>query len=89
MIALLIGCRMALEPYPHRVWLPSEAAGAADWPVLLYLHGSGVAGDDLSLLETEGLPALLLTVYPQTGHDAWRQAYADPALVDWLLAQHR
>jgi predicted peptidase len=28
-----------------------------------------------------------LTVYPQTGHDAWTRAYADPALYAWLLAQ--
>lgn len=30
-----------------------------------------------------------LTVYPGIGHDAWTPAYADPALVPWLLAQAR
>ena len=29
-----------------------------------------------------------LTIYPDTGHDAWKQAYADPELYDWLL-QHK
>ena len=28
-----------------------------------------------------------LTVYPGVGHDAWNPAYADPALVAWLLAR--
>jgi predicted peptidase len=28
-----------------------------------------------------------LTIYPETGHDAWTRTYADPALYDWLLAQ--
>lgn len=28
-----------------------------------------------------------LTVYPQTGHDAWTRTYADPALYAWFLAQ--
>lgn len=29
------------------------------------------------------------TVYPDVGHNAWDPAYADPQLVEWLLAQHR
>ena len=32
---------------------------------------------------------ILLTVFPDTGHDSWIQAYADPALYSWLLAQVR
>ena len=30
-----------------------------------------------------------LTVYPDTGHDAWTQAYATDELYDWLLQQRR
>ena len=29
------------------------------------------------------------TVYPDIGHNAWEQAYADPQLHEWLLAQRR
>lgn len=29
------------------------------------------------------------TVYPEVGHNAWDQAYADEALYAWLLAQRR
>jgi predicted peptidase len=28
-------------------------------------------------------------VYPDTGHDAWTAAYADPELFTWLLQQRR
>ncbi len=30
-----------------------------------------------------------LTLYPDARHDSWTAAYADPALVPWLLAQRR
>ena len=29
-----------------------------------------------------------VTIYPGVGHDSWEQAYTDPALIDWMLAQH-
>jgi predicted peptidase len=28
------------------------------------------------------------TEYPETGHNAWDMAYADPKLFEWLLQQH-
>jgi len=28
-----------------------------------------------------------LTLYPGVGHDSWSRAYADPALMEWMLAQ--
>lgn len=30
-----------------------------------------------------------VTLYPDAGHDAWTRTYADPAVLDWLLAQRR
>jgi predicted peptidase len=30
-----------------------------------------------------------LTIYPNTGHNAWEQAYRDPALFDWFLSHTR
>ncbi len=30
-----------------------------------------------------------LTVYPDTGHDSWTAAYADPELFTWQLQQRR
>ncbi|WP_326540215.1 dienelactone hydrolase family protein [Pseudorhodoferax sp.] len=29
------------------------------------------------------------TVYPDVGHNAWDPAYADPEMLDWMLAQRR
>ena len=29
------------------------------------------------------------TIYPEAGHDAWTQTYADPQLYQWLLQQKR
>ena len=29
------------------------------------------------------------TLYPDAGHDAWTETYADPALYDWLLRHRR
>jgi predicted peptidase len=29
------------------------------------------------------------TIYPETGHDSWVQAYDDPKLYEWLLEQKR
>ncbi len=29
------------------------------------------------------------TAYPEAGHDAWTETYANPELYDWLLAQKR
>jgi predicted peptidase len=30
-----------------------------------------------------------LTVYPEAGHDSWTEAYANPELYEWMLAQKR
>jgi len=29
------------------------------------------------------------TLYPDLGHNVWDRAYADPELIQWLLAQHK
>jgi predicted peptidase len=36
-----------------------------------------------------GATDVRLTVYPEAGHDAWTQTYANPKLYEWLLAQRR
>jgi predicted peptidase len=30
-----------------------------------------------------------VTIYPDAGHDAWSRTYADPAFLEWLLAQRK
>jgi dipeptidyl aminopeptidase/acylaminoacyl peptidase len=29
------------------------------------------------------------TIYPETGHDAWTETYANPQVYEWLLEQKR
>lgn len=40
-----------------------------------------------ALKEREG--NVRFTVYPEAGHDSWTEAYNDPQLYEWLLAQKR
>lgn len=37
-------------------------------------------------LKKAGNAGTKFTVYPEAGHDSWTQAYADPALYEWLLS---
>jgi predicted peptidase len=43
----------------------------------------------VDLLKKTGVQEVKLTVYPETGHDSWVEAYNNPELYDWLLAHER
>jgi predicted peptidase len=75
-------------------WTPEVACRLKSVPVWAF-HG---ARDDV--VPIEGDKAMVdainacggdakLTVYPDTGHDAWTQAYADEELYAWLLRHRR
>jgi predicted esterase len=54
----------------------------------------GADDDDQSIRQmVEALQALggdaRLTVYPETGHDAWTPTYADPTFFEWILSHRR
>jgi predicted peptidase len=75
-------------------WDPADACRFKDVPVWSF-HGAKddvvpLAGDQATI---EAIKACggdaRLTVYPDTGHDAWTAAYADPELFTWLLQQRR
>lgn len=42
---------------------------------------------DEAMKKNGGQPKL--TIYPETGHDAWTETYNNPELYEWLLAQRR
>lgn len=42
--------------------LPAAHAQHSGWPVILFLHGGGERGEDLSLVRREGLPRILETL---------------------------
>lgn len=71
---------------------PSQACKLKDTPIWAF-HGDR---DDIvtpfgsfamveAIRSCGGRPRL--TIYPDTGHDAWTPAYGDPSLYDWLLRQ--
>jgi len=43
----------------------------------------------VNALKAAGCTDIKLTIYPETGHDSWNQAYADPELFAWLLKHSR
>jgi len=64
----------------YLLYLPDGyATGMAPWPLILFLHGGGEAGDDLFLVKKEGLPRLLqqgqhipfVVASPQSPRKAW------------------
>jgi predicted peptidase len=78
--------------YRYVVYVPREYSVAAQWPVILFLHGSGESGTD-GLLQTEiGLPRAIrrhperfpaIIVMPQTGRGIW---WSDAAMEKQALA---
>jgi predicted peptidase len=36
---------------------------------------------------TDNGPQVIYTEYPETGHDSWNKAYAEPALIPWILSK--
>ncbi|HLU82673.1 MAG TPA: prolyl oligopeptidase family serine peptidase [Trueperaceae bacterium] len=43
----------------YLLYLPAGIEERGDWPLILFLHGAGERGDDLSLVLKQGLPRLL------------------------------
>lgn len=75
-------------------WDPADACRLKDVPVWAF-HGAKddavpLAGDQamIEAIKACGGDARL-TVYPDTSHDAWTPAYAEPELFPWLLQQRR
>lgn len=72
---------------------PSQACRLKDMPVWAF-HGDsdGVVTPFGSFAMVEAIRSCggkpRLTIYPDTGHDAWTRTYDDPALYAWLL-EHR
>jgi predicted peptidase len=76
----------------YLVYLPREYSSRKQWPLLLYLHGSGERGDDLQRLRRNGPPALidngrhlpLVVVSPQCPKDMHWDSAQLLALLDKL-----
>jgi len=82
---------------PYRVYLPAgyDPTGKP-WPTILFLHGSGERGTDLSFVERSGPPKVALSrglpfivVAPQLQEGATWSADALLALLDRVESEYR
>ena len=81
---------------PYLLHLPAGVETRRDWPLIVFLHGSGERGDDLDLVRRQGLPKRLdegfdlpaVVLSPQCPDGlVWAQQYpAVMALVDAVVA---
>lgn len=83
----------------YLLYLPERHEERDDWPLIVFLHGSGERGDDVSLVLKHGLPRLLeeglklpaVVLSPQCPEgQLWtRQLFAVKALVDRVATDYR
>jgi predicted peptidase len=82
---------------PYRVYLPKGYDPRGErWPAILFLHGSGERGTDLSFVERNGPPKIAaagglpcVVIAPQLPEGATWSADALTALLDRVLADYR
>lgn len=82
---------------PYLLHLPAGHAHRNDWPLVVFLHGSGERGGDAGMLRLQGLPRLLdegldlpaVVLSPQCPEDhVWPQHFREVmALVDKVIAE--
>ena len=84
----------------YLLYLPEGYDEALDrtWPLVLYLHGAGERGSDLSLVKTHGIPKLaergadlpFIAISPQCPTDTWWSSHIDAldALLKAACASH-
>jgi len=65
------------------IWIAWAFHGAKDKLVSLT-----ESQDMVNAFKKAGCTDIQLTVYPESGHSCWTEAYANPKLYEWLL-QHR
>lgn len=92
--------RLELEvSLPYLLYLPDDHARRNDWPLVVFLHGSGERGDDPELVRKHGLARLLheglalpaVVVSPQCPENhGWVQHHpALMALIDDVVTRYR
>ena len=57
--------------------------GSAEW----FANGINIVDTLFGRQRCSALPHL--TLYPEVGHNAWKEAYADPQLYEWLLVMRQ
>lgn len=83
----------------YLLYLPKGYDAKADkkWPVMLFLHGSGERGDDISKVKVHGPPKIVeagkdipfIIISPQCPKGVWWNADQLAALIDQILKDHK
>ncbi len=84
-------------PMNYLLYLPPNYEDQADWPLLVFLHGAGERGDDLTQVQVHGPPKLIeqgkdfpmIVVSPQCESRKWWQAEAVAKLVDNICGKYK
>ena len=84
--------------YKYLLYSPSnkELAQNGKLPLIIFLHGAGERGDDLSLVKVHGPPKIVETnsefpfivLSPQCQKDKWWEAAALDLLIDEVISHH-
>lgn len=88
-----------LVAFDYLLYLPKGYEAGGSWPLILFLHGAGERGHDLTLLNKNPLPKLLVgesdlpfvVVSPQCPEDNWWPMMVDDltVLLDDIMARYR
>ncbi len=81
----------------YLIYLPKDYDKQENWPLLLFLHGSGERGDDLELVKVHGPPKLIgggkdfpfIVVSPQCLKEQRWQAETLTALLDEIVENYK
>jgi predicted peptidase len=81
----------------YLLYLPKDYQQKPFWPLMLFLHGAGERGDDLTLVKKHGPPKLidagqqfpLIVVSPQCPKDRWWEPLELAALLDEIVEKYK
>ena len=81
----------------YLLYLPKEYDQKPSWPLMLFLHGAGERGDDLTLVQKHGPPKLIeagqefpmIVVSPQCPKGRWWEPLELATLVDEIVEKYK
>ncbi len=81
----------------YLLYLPKDYEKKPSWPLMLFLHGAGERGDDLTLVKKHGPPKLIdagkdfpfIVVSPQCPKDRWWEPLELKCLLDEMVQKYK
>lgn len=89
--------RTAKVTLSYLLYLPKEYEQKNQWPLLMFLHGAGERGEDLSLVKKHGPPKLIesgkqfpfIVVSPQCPKGRWWELFELATLLDEIVEKQK